>query len=1159
MNSTLRSSARSSVLFSLSVIGLALLAGCGGGGGGVFGILSTVFGYDPFSGSFNAGGEVGQPPIIPQNMCVLVRFNESIDPRSVSTETITVQEIDLSTDPPSPGPDAGLSFDVSGSVLVICPLIVFSDTNVSYGFQPNKTYQLLFEVPPATNTLRSRSGSQIKSSDRGPFFFQTNDIIFDRVPGAPEPTISLRHPTSNAQLNPAAIPTSPVPRVQIDFNEPVIPSSVIDDPDNDTSGSIHVELDLDGDVSTDADRVVLPGSYLLSQDDHSAQVIWTSPLSELPTDNSGGCVYVVTVDGTILDLSGHNKVTEENDPAANDTLEFHTVPGDPEGPADPVVEAFSIDTNEDKTATSARWGKGVPGFLSSGIGGGTGTDGVFDPEAPEFQINPPDDVTIDVGNRIVTMSTESGANPGTRRLYEFTSFKVPLGWVVEATGSFPLEVLTSGTVVVEGLLDISGSAGEVYNQDAQENTAHRPGAGGVASLGGAAGGRGGSATFQSGGNAVDTFFPGKLGAGATYLQLGFVVPGLKNAGTSGRSTAILDFSLTDDFVTFDLTTIPVADLWLQPNVAADDFRFERFHPAFKVASISGSMINVVSDSGDANFHGTMTQETANPTLEDDGSGGFRTPLLAEICDAYLLGDLRGVDGSNLFDLDADGDLDDVGFVNGGRGSEPQSVMQTFVTLGRAGGGGGGGSTAPGGDGVDDPTVDSGAGPFGGTGWIGAEGGDPAPTTTVSAILSSVQIRLASDVFDDGSGAEDDRFVGHRINPRTQQGLTFVIGSVDATDTCTVSPVVTLDGDILDLSSIPNLVPGSPVRIAPPFNAGGAGGGGAGLHCAGSFKDPAEHEGHPELSENDGIDDSVNGPTNRFYDDDDLGTGTQNCKEDYSEPIFILPQWIAGGGGGGGGGSVRLVVAGDVTVGPTGVIRAEGGEGGRSNSEGANAASGGGGGAGGSIFIGTGGVVSVITGGEISAVGGLGGAIGQSNAGGDGAAGRVRIENILGNLDPEDFEGLVIPEVTAEHLGIFPGGGQTLGQSKFIAAGVLVPSYQRIMIAYRMTLNGSDTSGTYTVEDDGQVDSGSTLVIPPFGLFLNFTTGDPDNGLPLPPADPTFIDPTDPSGTLDQHDGDQYFRFKIILPDASQPLVLGSDIISAVRIDSVTLEIRGSKP
>jgi hypothetical protein len=1158
MDSTRATRSHGGLVSALAAAALAMLAACGGGGGGSsdLRVKSTIFGFDPFTGNFDASGQQGEAPLIPQNMCLVFDFSANLNPASVSTQSIVVQELDTSVSPPAPGPLAAATFQVAGSRLIICPLITFTDTNVSYGFNPSKTYQVLFQVAPATTIVTSTDGKGIKAADRGPYVFRTSTTIFDQIPGAPKPTMLLLDHATGAVLSPAAAPFKPVPDVQITFNEPVLPPTAVDPGGVGTSPSIHVELDGDGDPTTNNDRTTLPGFYSLNETDSNAVVTWHSALSEIPTDQPVGLLYVITVDGTVQDLAGNSKISETNDPGANDVFTFITIPGNPNTNADPLIEPFDNQDNSDDSVTSAKWGTAVAGFLTAGVGGGTGKDGAFDPSQPSFQTSPPTDITVNVGTKTVTMGTVSSAVPGTPRVYEFTSFTLPAGWSAVANGKFALQIECSGNVTVSGILDASGAAGAVYTGGQVG-----PGAGALGAFGGANGGGGGSTTDA---NAVDTFFPGKVGANPNYPSLAFFAPavGNPNQGTSGRNTAITSFTLTDGYFTTNLNNLTSTFLWIQPNIAADDYRFERNHPAFRVTSIAGGVVTVDSDPNSPTYFGAMDQETQNPYLESDGAGGFHPPILGQIYDPYVIGELTGKTGSSLFDLDENGTADNFTFLHGGSGSLSQTVMQTFLTLGRSGGGGGGGSVAPGSNGQDDPTFDNGPGSFGGTGVAGGAGGAAAPTSTFLSKVDADTFKTATALFDDGTGNPDNRFVGHLINPNTSQGNTFEILAVNAVDTVTILPITTSGGATIDLDST-TLAIGHTVRVTPPYIVGGTGGGGSGVHCAGSSKNPAGHKGHPPLLDPDGNHnlDNQTGSRPGFYDDDgpDANPLTQDGKEDTSEAIFTLPHWIPGAGGGAGGGSIKFVTAGSFSISSTGLISAEGGEGGRSDVIGSTAASGGGGGAGGSVFVGAGSTVSVSVGGLISCAGGPGGAKGFAIEGGDGAPGRVRLENALGNLSVSNFIGATVPPMTAEFLGTFPGGGESLAQSKFMASGVLVPLYQQIKITMRVTENGVVKNGvTYVVNRDGTIDPSSYFTtVPPFDLSVSYTTGDPQTGnADLNNATP-FNDPT--TDPMSNHDGLAFVRFKIILADASVPVVIGGKDYTDIRVDSVEIDLKGAKP
>lgn len=1148
-----RSTVRVSWLATVALMTLAVIPACKRGGSSsdapsVFAITHTSFGFDPTTGTFNSTGERGEAPIIPQNTCIVFEFNANLNASTVSSETIIVQEINTSVTPPAPGPDAGVTFRVTGNRLIICPLILFSDTNVSFGMQPDRTYQVLFQVPPQQSVVRSAGGSPLRESNRGPFKFKTNSQIFDIVPGAPKPTVSLID-ESGAQLTATAAPFRPVPRVRIDFNEPVIPTTVVSDPTLGASNSVRVELEGDGDLTTLGDRITIPGRYSLTQDDQSARLSWQSLLQEIPT-NANGQMYVVTIRGTVQDLSGNNRVILESDPGAKDEFVFFTQPGNPNTMPDPLVETFDVRDQEDQTVTSAFWGTLSAGLLTPGFGGGTGRDGQFDPNDPVFvasvNANPNDEIAIDTTTQIATLHTVN--NNGSQRQFEFLSFTVPLGWVVRGTGNFPLNIQVSGDVLIQGILDVSGAPGATIRPfDSTGQPALAGGLGGAAALGGAAGGHGGGPVDATG---ATTFYPAT--AVPNYAQLGFFNPG-GHEGVSGRATTIDDFLLVDANLSVDLSTLDVTHLWIQPNVAADDFRFERFHPAFKVERIDpGNFIHIVSDPTSRFYRGPITAPTVNPTLEfDPQTQALRAPLIAEECDAYVLGELAGTAGSKTFDLNLNGVLAEVPLYEAGSGSDPQAVMQTTVTTASSGGGGGGGAMEAATRGADDPTVDNGPGPFGGSGWIGGEGGVRARRATVLNVLSNTRIELEKNFFIDANGSfAPALYAGYLLNPNISQGHRFQILNIESARICQVRTIPLVDGTTLDFASVSGLQPGATVRIEPPFTVGGTGGGGAGAHCGGSFKDPKGHRGVAPLSGQQA------GSSPGFYDDDN--DVARDCLEDTQERLFRLPQWVPGAGGGAGGGALRLVTASDISVTTSGMVLAEGGRGGESTQAGATASSGGGGAAGGSIFLGAGRSVTVSGSGRISAAGGAGGGTGTAVKGGQGATGRIRIESVTVQLDPVEYAGKTSPVVAAKNLGVFTGGGNSLAQSEFLSAGVLVPKYQQIVVTYNYTQNGTRVTGARLIIDrNGNVAPGSSLPTAPFQLQVNFTGADPLTGLAMDPqgAAATFVDPATPLGALSNFDGQGYIRFRFTLDDAANPAFPQLQ----VNIDSIEITIEGAAP
>ena len=139
MNPTVRSHASLPLLLLGAFLGLSALLGCGksGGGGSSFALVSTSFGRNPFTGGVGSGGSVGQPPVINMNGSVFFQFSDKVNPSTVSTESVIVQEINTNTNPPTPKGDAAVTFSVQGNKVIVSPLLTFTDTNVTFGFKKN--------------------------------------------------------------------------------------------------------------------------------------------------------------------------------------------------------------------------------------------------------------------------------------------------------------------------------------------------------------------------------------------------------------------------------------------------------------------------------------------------------------------------------------------------------------------------------------------------------------------------------------------------------------------------------------------------------------------------------------------------------------------------------------------------------------------------------------------------------------------------------------------------------------------------------------------------------------------------------------------------------------------------------------------------------------
>ncbi|MEW6741150.1 MAG: hypothetical protein AB1486_00175 [Planctomycetota bacterium] len=1090
------------VLLPALLVGLTLVVGCSGGGRGPthFFMTNSIFGWNPLTGDFASQGTLGEPPSIPKNMSIVFEFNDGVDGDSVTTESVVVQEI--SPDTGAPGPLAAVVFETTGNRLIISPLVSFTNTNVIFGFDDDATYQITFAQPPASKVVRSVHGSELDGRP-GPFRFITTSAIFDRNPGAPEATIRLIHPSTLAEMETQDVPTSPVPLVYVEFDEGVLPPSVING-DSGTSDSIKVQLDINGDPDYNpaGDRVNLSGLFSFEGEVEFARVTFTPILTSIPTEEPDGSLYVVNVDGTVQDLAG-------NFSGENTRLLFRTVPGPSAVPADPIVEEFTNDLYEDSVVSSASWGHRIPEVLSAGIGGGRGLDGAFEPGSPDFQERwdgDPDDPSIKVDAKNLAVYFRTGASTEAKRRFEFTTFDLPLNWTARATGDHPLEILATGDVVVRGTLTVSGASGELINEGQTS-----PGKGGEARLGGGEGGQGGSVT-----DGVDDggFGPALFEQPPPDDKDGnpFKNPFVSTQGVGGRSSLIDDepdfpgdtdfgYTLEDVDRSSLLSSLGLdwGSLWLQPNVACDDGRYERWHPTFKVKELVGETIRVIDDPDDPDYWGRMSDPSNNPWVDPDT---LQPAPIAETDDPYLFGDLKGHRGEQIAPY------------TGGEGSLPQAVAQTFLTIARSGGGGGGGGVAEGEPGMDDVTLPYDDDVRQGEGTPGAAGG--------SGRLEGANDGFTALTLTDTGAFAGLNLSGFVLNPLAGQGIVFEIDR-NTDDELTIVAETDLEGDEVDLTSVPGLQVGSPYWITAPWVNGGSGGGGSGVHCAGTLK-----------------------------------TGAP----------FSLPDWCPGVGGGAGGGSLRIESAGSVDVAGTGRVLAEGGEGGRTSGNPSSSAAGGGGGGGGTVRIQVGGTIRVTLGGLIGAGGGEGGEEGLIVFGGQGGHGRIRLEDFEGKLSPPAFGLVTDPVVTVEDIGRFLGGDDSFGQSRYYPTGVLLPYYRKVEIHYLYRssfLPDEVQTGTYVIKPNGEV-SGGPFIPPPFTFEISAAAANQDTGLldsPPPGEDvapffnPAKVESGSEDGVLSDADTRQFLRFRFVLPRGVK--LPSSERISQIRIDRVEIRLIQDKP
>jgi hypothetical protein len=349
------------------------------------------------------------------------------------------------------------------------------------GYAAASTYTVAVPAFPSTNTLENLSGDPLLAPD-GRVFTST----FTTVPSL-APALFLGSESSGP---PRVINSAPfngesqvdvLSRIAIRFSQPLDPRTVI-------ASEFRVEA-----INPNGSVVALPVSTFLGQQRLGAVEVTLTPLGPLPGDRT---IRVIVGSG-IEDLTGNALTTS--------TISFFTgatiIP-----PSGPVQEEFQDTSLMDAALTTANWANSKPyvGGVDDAVTAafapyaGNGADGAF----------------------AATTGVTTQLNTGTsvQRVYNFTSFTVPIGATVVATGNYPLVIHCQGDILVEGTVTANGADGGVgFSGTGTNPGVGLGGAGGAGGPGGTAGGNGAFFTVGGGGNfdGQDGFGFGKGLGGST--------------------------------------------------------------------------------------------------------------------------------------------------------------------------------------------------------------------------------------------------------------------------------------------------------------------------------------------------------------------------------------------------------------------------------------------------------------------------------------------------------------------------------------------------------------------------------------------------------------------------------------------------------------------
>jgi len=500
------------------LVGLVLvtMAGCGGSGsssGGGSGVSNGAMFVQTCSLGCSSG-QTGQ-----QVSCALVSayvnqdiaiyFSEDVDPASITSSSVKLVDVN------SGGVPTGLRLvdPLNPRKVIFRPTVAFDVSGTAaFGFEANRTYRIL--VPGTAQGdpgpfIKSRGGKSNQS--RLQCEIQTSLGVTDFIPGPP---------TFEARVD-QAIPSTPNPNdtvpnilasgatdvwrnstIRLIFNDLMNPATLAP---GGVASFVTVQVDLDGDTSTTADRTPLFGSWVVQQDTTSLKttMIFTAT-NGIP---SSGDILLGPLRKVVVNVPSDLRDLNDN-PLANATVPTNPVAFTPEYVSLPSAtlpdadgEQFANQDFYDATRSSAEWGGGK---LTRGYGGGSGRLG-------ELVVKTGQTVTLNTDSQTFPLLTQPGydilnnlkvgvdyfpGQPGlgpvvppplvlTDGIFEFSSVRIATGGTLLITGLKPARLFSRGSISIQGLLDISGRSALV-----QSSVVADGGAGGAGGPNGGAGGKG---------------------------------------------------------------------------------------------------------------------------------------------------------------------------------------------------------------------------------------------------------------------------------------------------------------------------------------------------------------------------------------------------------------------------------------------------------------------------------------------------------------------------------------------------------------------------------------------------------------------------------------------------------------------------------------------
>jgi hypothetical protein len=577
---------------------------------------------------------------IAQNLPIVLRFNQNIDPASLSTSSFSLRT--------ASGEEPVGQYFVSGNTAMFVPEIRIIGGASFFGFEANETYTLT--LPGGTNSLnvlRSTSGDPFGQTTTCNLAVTRGIIDLDNAP----PVAKLLSPTATTDVDPQT-------PIVLEFSEIIDVTPFLQTAVGNEAVRVlarKTQLGTTGEIicDTKSPAASVAGTWNVTND--ALRQVSTATFNPAHPIPNGVCI-VVDVTTAVRDLSGR--------PSMGQIFTYMVTAG--AGTDESIVETFTSDLNFDANASSGTWINGAqPGVL--------GWDGLHG----DFSLS----IAKSVSQGVFELSTDNQMIPARQTLsgrdemvtdgvFRFARLIVPEGVTVRFAGTNPARVYVRGIMQIDGVLDVAGES-----RPAHEASLAVGQAGGK---GGPGAGRGGDGAAKGDNLGNKPAFNGKPGEAIR-------LPMLSATAMAGGGSVVAAVSEAPLGARPDLERTGVALPRAEFTGGRGSLQFPRTGMSSSVKT--NPVVAVAAGGGGGGYHtsgqgGVAINTTlgGGPTREEDlgppALGGEQIPLFPipagkGIVEHFLIGGSGG----------------------GGGGSHLYGTIPQALVNWRSGGGGGGGGGA----------------------------------------------------------------------------------------------------------------------------------------------------------------------------------------------------------------------------------------------------------------------------------------------------------------------------------------------------------------------------------------------------------------------------------------------------------------------------------